>query len=183
MSMMRQPVSGLGGWVLGAALALSVGCEDEASKSVEAPAPQAAAEQAATKAASSEQASGDPVNTPEEIVKEPHFELRLSEVGPYKAGELGRFLVQITPRGDYHINEDFPYAVQIQPPEGVDVPKKELKTEDAEAFSEKKARFAVPFTAAKAGTHRIQAKVDFAVCTEENCIPEQRTLALNVAVE
>lgn len=186
MSTTHQPARGLGWVVLGTALALAIGCEDDEPEQAEAPSQQANVEDTEKAEPSDEpaaEASGDPVNTPQEIVEEPHFELRLSEAGPYKAGELGRFLVQIKPRGEYHINEDFPYSVHVQPPQGVDVPKTDLETEDAETFNRKKAEFAVPFTAAKAGTHRIEAKVDFAVCTEENCIPEQRTLALNVAVE
>ena len=53
---------------------------------------------------------------------------------------------------------------------------------DAAQFDEKKARFDVPFTAKSAGDHKIMANVKFAVCTDENCVPDERDLALAVAV-
>jgi hypothetical protein len=40
----------------------------------------------------------------------------------------------------------------------------------------------VPFTAKAAGDHKILANVKFAVCTDENCVPDERDLALAVAV-
>ncbi|MBK8172015.1 MAG: hypothetical protein IPK60_16950 [Sandaracinaceae bacterium] len=49
--------------------------------------------------------------------------------------------------------------------------------------TERLARFSVPFTAGTAGSARIEADVDFAVCTPENCMPDRRTVAVTLAVQ
>ena len=61
--------------------------------------------------------------------------------------------------------------------------KSQLERPDAAEFGEKAARFDVPFTPAQAGEHTVQAKVRFAVCTPETCVPDERTLALAIAVK
>jgi hypothetical protein len=41
----------------------------------------------------------------------------------------------------------------------------------------------VPFTPSAVGTHRVEAKVSFAVCTPETCVPDTRTLSLALPVQ
>ncbi len=117
------------------------------------------------------------------VVEDPTFELRATATGPYTAGQPGTFAVQLTPRGVYHVNQDFPMSVRPCAGEGVTLPNADLGNDDAAERTEQTARFAVPFTAASAGEHRVSAVVDFAVCTPENCMPEQRTIALLLPVE
>jgi hypothetical protein len=40
----------------------------------------------------------------------------------------------------------------------------------------------VPFTAKSAGDQKLMCNVKFAVCTDENCVPDERNLALALAV-
>lgn len=117
------------------------------------------------------------------IAEDPSFELRATATGPYVAGQPGTFGVELTPRGVYHVNQEFPMTVRPCAGEGVTLPSAELGNDDAAERSEQRARFAVPFTAASAGEHRVSAVVDFAVCTPENCMPEQRTIAVLLPVE
>jgi hypothetical protein len=116
-------------------------------------------------------------------VDDPSFELAASPVGPYTAGKLGSFGVSLKPRGVYHVNQEYPISISLHADEAVSLPKAELAKADAATFGEKLARFDVPFTAAKAGSHRVEAKVRFAVCTPENCVPDERTLALMLPVQ
>ncbi|MGD8860180.1 MAG: protein-disulfide reductase DsbD family protein [Myxococcales bacterium] len=120
---------------------------------------------------------------PTDKVEDPSFALTLSPVGEYEAGKLGSLAVSLEPRGEYHINQDYPMSIELTGPEGVSFPKPKLDKPDAAQFDDKVARFDVPFTAAAAGEHQIQAKVKFAVCTPETCVPDERTLALAVAVK
>lgn len=120
---------------------------------------------------------------PTDRVDDPSFELAAKPAGPYSAGKLGSFAISLTPRGSYHVNPDYPLSVSLKAEGGVSLPKSELAKSDAATFGEKLARFDVPFTADKAGAHRVEAKVRFAVCTPENCVPDERTLALNLAVQ
>jgi hypothetical protein len=133
----------------------------------------------------------DPVPTPTPpqppeaggaVVMDEAFELRASAGGPYTSGALARFGITLTPRGIYHVNEEFPMTVEITAPAGVAFPKTTLERADAAEFGEQRARFDVPFTPSAAGQHTVQAKVSFAVCTPENCIPDERTLAVVLPV-
>ncbi|MCB9591338.1 MAG: hypothetical protein H6719_01290 [Sandaracinaceae bacterium] len=115
--------------------------------------------------------------------EDPSFELRATATGPYTTGERGTFGIQLTPRGEFHVNQDFPMSVRPCAGEGVTLANAELGNEDAAERTERGARFDVPFTPTAAGEHRVSAVVDFAVCTPENCMPEQRTIALLLPVE
>jgi hypothetical protein len=125
---------------------------------------------------------GDPAEA-REVAEDPSFELRATASGPYAPGEEGRFDIALTPRGIYHVNAQYPLSIQLQAPGEITLPDAELGTEDAAEFGEPRARFQVPFTATAAGQHRVTARVDFAVCTPESCMPDCRTLALVLPVE
>jgi len=116
-------------------------------------------------------------------VDDPGFELALVPSGPYSTGKLGTFAVALKPRGVYHVNQEYPMSITLKGDDALSFPKAELQKSDAAAFDEKAARFDVPFTAQKTGDHRVEARVRFAVCTPENCMPDERTLALTVAVK
>ena len=117
------------------------------------------------------------------VVDDPTFELRATAAGPYQNGELGQLEISLTPRGEYHVNEEFPIAVTLTAPAGLSLPKTELERSDCAEFGERKARFEIPFTPTATGEHRLEAMVSFAVCTPENCVPDERTLALVVPVQ
>ena len=111
------------------------------------------------------------------------FSLRLAEAGPYKVGELSRFVQHLEPRGEFHINQEYPIEIGLSGDVDTAFPKPNLARSDAAEFGEKKARFDVPFTAKVVGDHKISANVKFAVCTAENCVPDERNLSLAVAVK
>jgi hypothetical protein len=149
-----------------------------------APAP-AAAPEVAEKAAEPGTGSDAP---PSDRVEDPTFELAVAPAGPYAAGKLGSFAVSLKPRGEYHINQDFPMSVSVQdnagdPPGSLEFPKSKLDKPEAAEFGEQLARFDVPFTPKSAGAHKVVVDVKFAVCTPENCVPDERTLAVMLPVE
>jgi hypothetical protein len=116
-------------------------------------------------------------------VDDPGFSLRMAEAGPYKAGEPARFVMHLEPRGVFHINQEYPIEIGLSGDADTVFPKATIARADAAEFGEKKARFDVPFTAKVAGDHKISANVKFAVCTAENCVPDERNLSLAVAVK
>lgn len=119
-----------------------------------------------------------------ERVEDPTFELELNHGGDgYKASELGHFVLTLTPRGEYHVNKEFPMQIGVRGPSELTFPKTELTREDAAEYRDRRARFDVPFTPTAAGEHRVVVDVDFAVCTDETCVPDRRKLALVLAVE
>lgn len=117
------------------------------------------------------------------VVTASEFELRaVADADGYAAGELAQFSVSVIGRGGWHVNQEFPVSVELEGPSAVQFPKKALEKGDAAEFTEERARFDVPFTAKEAGSHRVEANVRFAICTDENCIPEERKLALELPV-
>lgn len=158
-----------------------VGCTEDGEASAEEPT--AEAEPAGETGGEGEAAGeGGEEGAPGPVVEDPTFELRASAAGPYSAGEAGDFEIQLTPRGEYHVNQEFPMNVALSGPDGVELPGQPLGNADADEFTEERARFRVPFTAGEAGEHRVTAEVDFAVCTPEACMPDHRTLALVLPV-
>ncbi len=117
------------------------------------------------------------------VVEDATFTLRVAEAGPYKAGELGRFVVHLEPHGVYHVNQEYPIEIAVTGDADTAFPKAKLERPDAAEFGEKKAKFEVPFTAKVAGDHKVVANVKFAVCTKENCVPDERNLSLSLAVK
>lgn len=116
-------------------------------------------------------------------VEDPTFTLSAVAAGPYTANTLGHFVLSLTPKGEYHVNEEYPIAITMSAPTGVTLAKTELAKDDAAEFSAKTARFDVPVTPTQAGEHHVTAKVSFAVCTPENCVPDERTLDLALLVQ
>jgi hypothetical protein len=120
---------------------------------------------------------------PSEKVDDPTFVLAAAPVGTYSAGKLGSVAISLTPRGEYHVNQDYPISISLSGDAALQFPKAQLGKAESAEFGEKLARFDVPVTPQAAGTHQLTAKVKFAVCTKENCVPDERTLALALAVQ
>ncbi len=120
---------------------------------------------------------------PGPLVDEANFELRATAAESYTNGELGQFAIQIRPKGEFHMNDEYPTMVTVRQVENVEFPKSELEKGDAAEWERQSARFDVPFTASAAGEYTVVCDVSFAVCTDENCIPEERTLAVNLPVQ
>ncbi len=117
------------------------------------------------------------------LVDEATFELRATAAESYASGELAQFAIQITPKGEFHMNDEYPTMITVRDAASVEFPKSELERADAAEWAAERARFDVPFTASEAGEHTVVCDVSFAVCTDENCIPEERTLAVNLPVQ
>jgi hypothetical protein len=165
-------------------LAAACGDEDETSGTVEQTPPDEVAPAAGEAAAQNAPAAEAPAAAEMgPVVNDDAFELRAAATGPYQQGQLGQFAITLTPRGEWHVNEEYPISVELEAPAEVGLPRPELERSDAAEFGEERARFDVPFTPTAAGQHRVQAKVSFAVCTPENCIPDERTLALVLPVQ
>lgn len=161
--------------IVASALFLSVaGCSKSEAP---APAPAPAAQPAAAAA---------PAKTPESppgpSVEDNTFKLSLVAEPEYSAGSAAHLKLVLEARGNYHVNQDYPIKIDLKAPTAVSLPKPSLGKPDAAEFGEKIARFDVPFTAT-AGAYELSADVDFAVCTPETCVPDQRKLAIKLAVK
>lgn len=117
------------------------------------------------------------------VVTDTGFELRATAEPTYTVGQAAAFGIALSPRANYHVNQEYPIHITLRAPSGVTLQKAELARADAAEFTERLARFSVPFTAGTAGSARVEAEVDFAVCTPENCMPDRRTVAVSLAVQ
>lgn len=119
---------------------------------------------------------------PQPSFDEPNFQLVSAVTGPFTAGTAGSFEVRLTPRGEYHVNREYPWTVTVTGPEGVTLPQPTIESTGATELTDTVARFTVPFTASAPGTHRLVAAVDFGICTAEGCQFEVRNVAVDVTV-
>jgi hypothetical protein len=122
------------------------------------------------------------VEVPRPSIEDNTFRLALAGEPTYTAGQASVVKLSLEARGGYHVNQDYPIRVDLKGPSGLKLPKSSLGRPDAAEFGEHSARFELPFTGEQ-GAHELMATVDFAVCTKETCVPDQRTVALNVNVK
>jgi len=138
----------------------------------------------ATPAAETKQAAPLPTKAaepPKPSIEDTTFRLALAAPGELAADKPGAAELTLEARGGYHVNQDYPIKVDVKAPPGVKLEKASLGRPDATQFSEESAKFALPFSA-PVGSYDLTATVDFAVCTKETCVPDQRTVALALQV-
>jgi hypothetical protein len=162
-------------------LSLLAGCERGA------PAPKAgehdhskhqhAAAHAPTDAEKSDEPAGPSIETGS-------FLLAVTPAQPgYTIGKTGEVEIALEGRGDWHVNQEYPIRVDLKAAPGVALKKNELVKDDAKEFGEDKVRFLAGVEPSAAGDHEVTCDVSFAMCTEENCILEKRTVAMQLKVE
>lgn len=144
------------------------------------PAPERPAQPPATEAPATE--DGPDFDAPASHQGE-SYSLSLTAEEGYQAGALSSFAIDLTPRGEWHVNQEYPIHIDVAGQDGITLPKAELERADAATFTERAVRFLVPFTPATAGQPKVAAKVSFAMCTAENCIFHDETVALALPVQ
>jgi hypothetical protein len=112
------------------------------------------------------------------------FLLALAPAQPkYIAGKGGEVEIALEGRGEWHVNQEYPIRVDLKSAPGVTLKKNELVKDDAKEFGEDKVRFVAAVEPSAPGDHEVTCDVSFAMCTEENCILEKRTVAMQLKVE
>jgi hypothetical protein len=119
---------------------------------------------------------------PKQSIDDTSFHLALESQPTYTSGQAGTVQLVLEARGGYHVNEDYPLRVNLKAPAAVKLTKDALSKSDAAQIGQEQARFDLGFSA-EPGTHELLATVDFAVCTKETCVPDQRTVAVALKVQ
>jgi hypothetical protein len=110
--------------------------------------------------------------------------MTLDQPAPVAAGADAVLRITVVPTTGYHINQDFPTKVTLEPPSGLKLAKNELLLADAEKVDDHQLVFAVKATPASAGSFTIPGKIKFAVCRgEEDCEPKRRPVSFTVAAQ
>jgi len=168
---------------LALAAAPLLGCEeepaettDETESEAEAESPEPGEEETAEAEAEAE--------PPGPRVAQDGYTVELSGAeGPVRAGELTQLALVVEGQGEWHLNQEFPFGVDVQAPTGVQLAKESFGKDDAASFADEGARVDVPLTPSEAGEHTVQAEVRFAICNPQSCIPKTETVALALRVE
>lgn len=114
---------------------------------------------------------------------EKNFSLEMKATGPYKVGQQGTVEIVLEPKGEFHCNQEYPYKVKLgTAPEGIAYPQAIVKTE-AITIEPAKAVMKVPFTASKAGESKVAGNFYFSICTSQQCVIDNRELAVLVKAE
>ena len=122
----------------------------------------------------------DPVLKPS--VQTDEFALSLVAEESYKKNADGQLLLQLQGRSGWHVNMDFPFKVEMNEVKGLGIGKTVMTKDDAAEFNDEKVTAKIPIKALEEGEHQVQCSVSFAMCTDTNCVPDKRELALNVRV-
>jgi hypothetical protein len=143
------------------------------------------AQHLAEQAAKAEQAAAEKADEPAgPRIETGSFMLEVAPTQPgYAIGKAGEVEIALEGRGDWHVNQEYPIRIDLKAPPGVAFDKTELVRDDAKEFGEEKVRFLAGLQPSAAGEHAVSCDVSFAMCTEENCILEKRTLAMKLKVE
>jgi hypothetical protein len=106
------------------------------------------------------------------------FDLKVSGASG-KAGDKSTATVTVKPKGDFHINLEYPHKLVLTTPDGVTVEKAKLVAGDAK-LSKDEIQFAVVATAASPGKKTIDAELRSAVCSADSCVPFVEKVAITV---
>lgn len=101
----------------------------------------------------------------------------------YVTGQVGEVEIALEGRGQWHVNQEYPIRVDLEAAPEVALLKTKLVKDDAKEFGEKKVRFVAAVEPSATGEHEVTCDVSFAMCTEENCVLERRTVAMKLEVQ
>jgi len=171
-----MPTKTLSVLVLTVSLAMATGCKRETPATV-APTPGAATAAPATPDPGTPAPGTHP--NEDQVPSGPraqHGESDFALVAELEAGTPGTLSVELRGAGGYHVNEQYPIAVDLDVRNGT-IEKPNLRRADATEYTQERARFRVPVTAQGPGT-TVRGRVRFAVCSAENCVPKTQNFAV-----
>lgn len=112
---------------------------------------------------------------------ESRYEIRVESPETALAGHEVVAKIHIEPKSPWHINTEFPVALNVKAPSDVDVEISDQGAGDAQCFDDDCLVFAIPFTPKAEGARELKTQVKFAVCGDAACAPD--TVDVNLQVE
>jgi len=100
-----------------------------------------------------------------------------------KVGESGKVAVVIKPKATWHVHPQAPLKVRFTAPAGLKVDRPELGRKDVADPKAEAPRYETTFLATAAGAQRVEANVDFFICSDTACVKQVRTLPIAVTVK
>jgi hypothetical protein len=99
-----------------------------------------------------------------------------------KTGAKGKVSIKIETKEGSHVSEEAPLKITLKG-DGVKLDKEKLVTADIVEGKGASPRFEVPFMAERKGSAKVDATLNFIVCTAELCERESETLSIPVNVQ
>jgi hypothetical protein len=132
----------------------------------------------------SAQAGQAPLSPSSSTVSDANYGAKLELAGPCHSGGKCAMNVVLVAKGDYHINDKYPYKFRAQdPPARGVVYTKPIVGRDDGVFEEKKAVLVVPFVADAPGEINVGGTLSLSVCSKANCLMDKQMLEATVKVE
>jgi hypothetical protein len=113
-----------------------------------------------------------------------NYSAKIASAGPCKKDQTCSAEVVVTAKGEYHINDKYPYRFKLEdpPPTGLKYPKPVVGKEDG-TMDERKITLKVPFVPASAGDKKVAGLLSLSVCSAANCLMDKQQLDLTVKVD
>lgn len=156
--------------ILASALVASLGCKENP------PAPPAPPPAAPTPPPQAPAAPAAAPSGPRAEITDPKYTLVFAMAPGAAASDPARFTIELRGQGGYHVNDQYPIAVDLTA-ENAAAEKTALRRGDAAEMSQALARFDVAVR--PSGEHpTVRGRMRFAVCTEAQCAFETKEFAV-----
>lgn len=110
------------------------------------------------------------------------FNLSVNAPKSAKASTRTTATVKVTPSSGYKMNLEYPTKLSVTAPDGVTLEKAKLTKADGR-IDTKAVEFDVAFTSESRGKKSFTGELKFAVCTENDCVPQSTPIAFEVEVQ
>ena len=113
-----------------------------------------------------------------------NYRAEMKAEGPCKKDATCTAQVVVEAKGEYHINDKYPYRFKLDdpPPEGIKYPKPVVGKEDG-TMDERKVVLKVPFVSESSGAKKVAGTLSLSVCSAANCLMDKQPLEVTVKVE
>src|SRR5262245_20443280 len=113
-----------------------------------------------------------------------NYRAEMKAPGPCKKDSTCTAEVLVEAKGEYHINDKYPYRFKLEdpPPQGIKYPKPVVGKEDG-TMDEHKVTLKVPFVPASTGDKKVAGTLSLSVCSAANCLMHKPRRDLTVKVD
>jgi hypothetical protein len=113
-----------------------------------------------------------------------NYRAEMKAPGPCKANSTCTAEVLVEAKGEYHINDKYPYRFKVEdpPPQGIKYPKPVVGKEDG-TMDEHKVVLKVPFVSETSGAKKVAGTLSLSVCSAANCLMDKQPLEVTVKVD
>jgi hypothetical protein len=111
------------------------------------------------------------------------YQVQIEVPAKVAAGAEAAVKVVVVPKSGWKMNKEFPAKLNVRAPGDVVVARPSMTAREAVAFADRRAEWAVVFSARSPGEKQFSAQFKFAVCTDATCDPKKEDLAWKVAVK